>query len=256
MPSQTVLGHTGDPRTARLAFDPGAGCGYSTHALHHASLVCEYVAGQPYDRFAIEHLFEPIGCEHWWFQFFDGTDKTGRHPTHGLGMPARDLARIGYRMLQDGAWAGRQVIPRWFIAGVATTRQATGVKELRRGEDAAYFAEGWEQPSWLTDPAARGRDEIPADARYKRGSGGQFLGYVPSLNLVVVRQTGGSGAWDYEEFLRRACMAVNSTGGSQPVKFGVSTRHITLAVWRPSGTDTPGRTSFGPYTQAYPRIFG
>ena len=62
-----ILGHTGDPRTARLAFDPGAGCGYSTHALHHASLVCEYVTGQPYDRFAIEHLFDPIGCEHWWF---------------------------------------------------------------------------------------------------------------------------------------------------------------------------------------------
>ena len=36
-----ILGHTGDARTAQLAFDPGQGCGYSTHALHHASLVCE-----------------------------------------------------------------------------------------------------------------------------------------------------------------------------------------------------------------------
>jgi len=25
---------------------------------------------------------------------------------------------------------------------------------------------------------------------------------------VVVRQTGGSGAWEYEEYLRRACDAV------------------------------------------------
>ncbi len=45
-----ILGHTGDPRTARLAFDPGQGCGYSTHALAHAALVCETVTGMPYDE--------------------------------------------------------------------------------------------------------------------------------------------------------------------------------------------------------------
>ena len=53
-----VLGLSGDPRTARLAFDPGAACGYSTIALHHASLVCETVTGKPYDQFAIETLFQ------------------------------------------------------------------------------------------------------------------------------------------------------------------------------------------------------
>jgi hypothetical protein len=37
------LGHSGYPKTARLAFDPGTASGYSTHALHHASLVCEDV---------------------------------------------------------------------------------------------------------------------------------------------------------------------------------------------------------------------
>ena len=56
-----VLGHTGDPRTERLAFDPGTACGYSTHALAHAALVCENVTGQPYDQFAIEALFRPVG---------------------------------------------------------------------------------------------------------------------------------------------------------------------------------------------------
>jgi CubicO group peptidase (beta-lactamase class C family) len=211
-----VLGHTGDARTARLAFDPGAGCGYSTHAMHHVSLVCEYVTGQPYDQFAVEHLFRPIGCEHWWFQFFEGSEKAGRHPTHGLGMPARDLARIGYCMLRNGGWAGTQIIPRWFIDGIASSRAATGMKELRRGEDSAHFAEGWERPSWLTSPDAPGRGQIPADARYKRGSGGQFLGYVPSLDLVVARQTGGSGVWEYEEFLRRACLAVTEIHDTRP----------------------------------------
>src|SRR5437867_4906315 len=40
-----VLGHSGDSRTAKLAFDPGTASGYSTHALHHAALGCETVPG-------------------------------------------------------------------------------------------------------------------------------------------------------------------------------------------------------------------
>src|SRR5690606_30860711 len=52
-----ILGLSGDPRTEQLAFEPGQGCGYSTHALCHAALVCETVTGKPYDVFAIEALF-------------------------------------------------------------------------------------------------------------------------------------------------------------------------------------------------------
>ncbi|MCU0983086.1 MAG: beta-lactamase family protein, partial [Pirellulaceae bacterium] len=35
-PWQHVLGHDGDPLTAKLAFDPGTKCGYSSFALYHA----------------------------------------------------------------------------------------------------------------------------------------------------------------------------------------------------------------------------
>ena len=99
-----ILGYSGDERTAKLAFDPGAACGYSTHALHHAALVCETVTGKSYDQFAIDALFRAIGCEHWWFQHYDGGPKYGRHPSHGVGMPASDLARIAYCMLRGGRY--------------------------------------------------------------------------------------------------------------------------------------------------------
>ena len=114
-----ILGHSGDPRTAQLAFDPGTACGYSTHALAHAALVCETVTGKPYDQFAIEALFKPLGIEHWWFQYYDGAKNYGRHPSHGLGMPARDLARIAYCMARGGRWGGRQVVPKWFVEQTA-----------------------------------------------------------------------------------------------------------------------------------------
>jgi CubicO group peptidase (beta-lactamase class C family) len=202
-----VLGHSGDLRTAKLAFNPGQGCGYSTHGLDHAALVCENVTGMPYDEFAIKYLFKPIGCERWTFQHFEG-DRHGRHPTHAMGMPARDLARIAYCMLHNGRWNGRQVIPEWFIEDIAHPQSPRGFREMRWGADSSSYADGWQLPIWLSDSQARGRGEIPADARFKSGSGGQFIGYVPSLDLVIARQTGVMGDWEFEEYLRRACLAV------------------------------------------------
>ncbi len=202
-----ILGHGGDPRTEKLAFDPGTACGYSTHALAHAALVCEAVTGQPYDRFAIEALFKPLGIEHWWFQYFEGGEKYGRHPSHGLGMPARDLARIAYCMLRGGAWGAEQVIPKWFVDETGAPTHAVRGPEMRFRIEAQSFSHGWELPARHAPGGERGGQGIPADARYKPGSGGQLIAFVPSLDLVVTRQTGSSGEWAFEECLRRACAA-------------------------------------------------
>src|SRR5262245_52301792 len=144
---QYVLGHTGDPNTANLAFDPGTASGYSTHAFCHAALVCENVTGLPYDQYAVKSLFQPIGCEHWWFQTYDGDEKHGKHPSHGLGMPARDLARIAYCMLRGGNWLDQQVIPRWFVDETAAPTHDVKTPELRFKRAAESFSHGWELPA-------------------------------------------------------------------------------------------------------------
>lgn len=212
-PWKHVLGHDGNPHTEKLAFDPGTNCGYSSFALYHASLVCETVTGKPYDKFAIESLFKPIGCEHWWFQQFEGGgDKYGQHPSHAMGMPARDLARIAYCMMRDGRWNDRQVIPEWFVDETAQPTHSVKGLEMRFKINAETFSHGWELPSRLTgEGGTPSGHDIPADARYKPGSGGQLMAFVPSLDLVVTRQTGKSGAWEYAEYLRRACAAVLPT---------------------------------------------
>jgi CubicO group peptidase (beta-lactamase class C family) len=203
-----ILGHTGDPRTTKLAFDPGTACGYSTHAIDHAALVCENVTGKPYDQFAIEALFRPLGIEHWWFQYYDGGPRYGRHASHALGMPARDMARIAYCMAHGGRWNGKQVIPKWFIDQTAAPTHDVRGFEMRFRFNAESFSHGWQLPSRLTGEGGRSGQGIPADARYKPGSGGQLIAFVPSLDLVVTRQTGSSGEWQFEEFLRRVCAAV------------------------------------------------
>jgi len=70
-----------------------------------------------------------LGIEHWWFQYFDGGKEYGRHPSHGMGMPARDLARIAYCMLHNGRMKDRQVIQNWFVEQTAApTHKVKGLE--------------------------------------------------------------------------------------------------------------------------------
>ena len=80
--------------------------------------------------------------------------------------------------------------------------------EMRWKLNPQTFALGWELPARLTGEGGRSGEGIPADARDKPGSGGQLMAFVPSLDLVITRQTGSSGDWAFEEYLRRACAAV------------------------------------------------
>lgn len=207
-----IFGLSGDKRTAVLNFEPGTACGYSTHALAHAAMVCENVTGQPYEQFAMENLFRPLGLEHWSFEYFNGGPKIGRHASHGLGMSARDMARIAYCMANRGQWQGKQIIPRWFVEETARASHNVTGSELRFKINAQAFSHGWELPAMHDGVNSGGKTPIPADARYKPGSGGQLMAFVPSLGLVITRQTGSSGQWDYAEYLKKACEAVITEG--------------------------------------------
>jgi len=111
-------------------------------------------------------------------------------------------------MLRGGKWGGRQVIPKWFVEETAAPTHQVITPEMRWKLNPQIFSHGWELPARLTDASGRSGAGIPADARSKPGSGGQMLAFVPSLDLVIARQTGSSGDWEYEEYLRRACGAV------------------------------------------------
>jgi CubicO group peptidase (beta-lactamase class C family) len=203
-----ILGHGGDGRTAKLFFDPGTTLEYSTHGLYHAALVCENVTGKSYDRYTTEALLQPLGIERWWFQILQGDEKHRNHASHSMGLSARDMARIAYCLLRNGRWGDRQIVPHWFVEQTGSpTHAVTGVTKKSFGRDARSWSHGWELPALEGGTKGEG---IPLDARYKPGSGGQLISFVPSLDLVLTRQTGRSGEWQFEEYVRRAAAAVLS----------------------------------------------
>ena len=118
------------------------------------------------------------------------------------------LARVAYCMLRGGRWREQQVIPKWFVEQTATATHNVTRPEMRWKLNPQVFSHGWELPARHRVESGRRGEGIPADARSKPGSGGQLVAFVPSLDLVITRQTGSSGDWDFEEYLRRACAAL------------------------------------------------
>jgi hypothetical protein len=86
---------------------------------------------------------------------------------------ARDWARFGVFLLQDGTWNGTPLLPAGFVARMNTSNGLPG-----------HYSE---MQSWLDandNDAAQG---IPADVFWLRGHDGQSIAVVPSEDLVVVR---------------------------------------------------------------------
>jgi CubicO group peptidase (beta-lactamase class C family) len=159
----------------------------------------------PYDQFVTRYLFEPLGIETSRFQFIDGDERHGRHPSGALSLPAREMARIAYAMLRGGLWQERQVIPRWFVEQTgAPTHDVRGIKTF--GIEAQVYSHAWELLARQGGPAGAG---VPADARSKTGTGAQLIAFIPSLDLVLVRMTGSSGGdFDPAEYLRQASACI------------------------------------------------
>jgi CubicO group peptidase (beta-lactamase class C family) len=113
-------------------------------------------------------------------------------------------------MLRGGKWNERQLVPRWFVEQTAApTHTVTGITKKSFGRDACSWSHGWELPALEGGEQARA---IPPDARYKPGSGGQLIAFIPSLDLVLTRQTGKSGEYEFEEYLRQVCAVVLTKG--------------------------------------------
>lgn len=108
---------------------------------------------------------------------------------------ARDYARLGLLLLQDGGWEGRRILPEGWVGFMRTPALAA--------RNAEYGAGVWLNAR-PTDP--RGRQEmpsLPADLFYASGKDGQLVVVVPSREAVIVRlgTTALDGRWHREGFL-------------------------------------------------------
>jgi CubicO group peptidase (beta-lactamase class C family) len=168
-------------RSPPLAHPPGEAWLYSSGtAVILARIAQDAQAGEPQDlaSFINVRLFGPIGM----------TTATIEADEHGtlvgssyMYATARDWARYGQFLLQDGAWQGHELLPTGYVAMMATPVPAS------HGQYG--MGQTW---LWGSDAVTPGVNPdaafgIPPDTFWMSGHDGQSICIIKSRRLVIVR---------------------------------------------------------------------
>ena len=137
-----------------------------------AKLWMQRVGGGPTAlRYPYERLFKPLGMTSAVLE----ADASGTFVGSSyLYATARDWARFGQFLLQNGMWNGQQLVPAGFIGKMQTSNGLPG----------AYS----QAQSWMDGPKGAYWSEIGLPfAFWLEGHDGQSIAVIPSKNMVVVR---------------------------------------------------------------------
>jgi CubicO group peptidase (beta-lactamase class C family) len=106
------------------------------------------------------------------------------HLAYHMFLSTRDMARLGYLMLREGNWKGRQLVPREWV--VLTTHAATPVTQMNPNyHRVGPFGYGYLW--WVWDGAAA---IGPFRGAYTaQGAFGQYITVLPAVNLVIAHKT-------------------------------------------------------------------
>lgn len=152
-------------RTIKRQHKPGEVFQYKTLDTAVLGWLLERVSGgSTIAAYAAQRLWEPLGAERDGFFIMDGQPGVGREFNGaGFNATARDFARIGQMMLQDGKANGRQIVsPEW----VQESTKATG------GPGPGYGYQWW----------------IPNDHSFQAiGLQGQYIFVDRATRTVVVK---------------------------------------------------------------------
>jgi CubicO group peptidase (beta-lactamase class C family) len=165
---------------------PGRYMLYSNWDFNVAGAIFEQLTRREiYDELQAQ-LAIPLQFEDWnrAAQHKEGNLTVSKYPAYPIWVSTRDMARIGYLMLREGNWNGRQIISRnWAHRIVSVVTPVQEMNPVRRRD--GYFGYGYMW--WVWDgPRAVG----PFNGAYSAvGAVGQWITVFPALDLVVAHKT-------------------------------------------------------------------
>jgi len=155
-----------------VTVEPGTRFDYNDGVSVMLGRIVHEATGQRIDAWAEEHLFEPIGIDEYYWK----TTPAGEVDSEGgLYLTSHDLARVGYLMLRQGEWDGRQVVSADWVRA-STSAVVPDVNPANDRPDTGY---GYQ---WWVPVHEDGETRIFA----ANGYGGQFMHVVPEHDLISV----------------------------------------------------------------------
>jgi CubicO group peptidase (beta-lactamase class C family) len=179
----------------QLVCEPGTVWGYSDPGFAHLALIFAHVTGKEMADVLHERVLGPIGIENLSWDVQGGSGFMGPHTNAhtGIHVSARELARFGYLMLHRGEWAGRQLLPAWWLEMATRSSQAINPR----------YGYTW----WVNTTGVQWPD-LPRDAYGLVGYRSNCCYIIPSLDLVLARVGSGPGKWDERELIEGFAAAV------------------------------------------------
>jgi CubicO group peptidase (beta-lactamase class C family) len=165
-------------RSQPLAHPIGESWLYSSGTAVILSRIAQESVGGDITEYVRTRLFDPLGI----------TSATIESDEHGTPVgssymyaTARDWARYGQFLLQNGTWQGQELLPAGYVAMMATPVAAS---HGQYGKGQTWM--------WGSEPVTPGVDPdtafgIPADTFWMSGHDGQNVAIIPTRQLVIVR---------------------------------------------------------------------
>jgi len=179
-------------------YEPGMHFGYNSCNFHLLSMIISRATGMRMADFARENLFKPLGIN----DFVWPEDPKGN--SHGWGdlkLHPRDMAKLGYLLINNGVWEGKQLIgPDW----VAKSRQHQVDVPGPPGDIHIDYSYGW----WVISGKLQGIYEA-------NGRGGQHIIIWPEQNIIIVFTGGGFDQGIIAEHLIATISAQNALPENQ-----------------------------------------
>jgi CubicO group peptidase (beta-lactamase class C family) len=171
---------------------PATEWSYASLPVDLSSIAFQRTAGKTLRAFFNQHIGSPLGIPALTWNTFDSFSRGAT----GASITPRNLARIGYLMLMNGAWDSgsgqRQVVSSGRISSLRTWPSFLENVIFRATPSSPFMVESGSQLSygrlwWLNRTGAMLGSAVPRNAYYAHGFKETLLVVVPGKSLVVVR---------------------------------------------------------------------
>ncbi len=162
---------------------PGTGFTYSNGDAHLVSAVIQQATGRTLHEYASEKLFAPLGISKKRWDYDPEGYTVGAYALH---LTARDMAKLGFLILHNGKWEGKQLVPVGWMNQTISPHASFKLTDGSRG--------GYGYLLWLS---AIKKQNKSYSVLFAAGSGNQRIFIVPELDLVVTLTSAVDSAPDF-----------------------------------------------------------
>ncbi len=177
--AKTEMKHAPDEQFNYGTHEPMLAMGMLKKAINNLSV---------YENFPWDALFTPMNMASVVFE--RDKSKTFLGGSGGWGV-AKDYAKLGFLMLNEGVWEEKRILPEWWANFATKTVAPALVKRNSEDGQERLNVESYGAYWWLNKKLKMNKQRpypsAPDDLYQAMGFRGQTMGVIPSKGLIIVR---------------------------------------------------------------------